>query len=56
MARRFPEPLKISRSFGIHEQPENATIQGVKNAPPGFVDWAKQKGAAISSKAAETRR
>src|SRR5579862_8736635 len=35
---------------------KNPTIEGVKNAPPGFVDWAKQKGAAISSKAAETRR
>jgi uncharacterized protein YjbI with pentapeptide repeats len=34
---------------------KNATIEGVKNAPPGFVDWAKQKGAVISSKAAETR-
>src|SRR6516165_7473768 len=28
---------------------KNATIEGVKNAPPGFVEWATQKGALTSS-------
>src|ERR1700722_16478987 len=32
---------------------KNATIEGVKNAPPGFVDWAKQKGALTSSNVGE---
>src|ERR1700730_3387008 len=32
---------------------KNATIEGVKNAPPGFVDWARQKGALTSSNVGE---
>jgi uncharacterized protein YjbI with pentapeptide repeats len=32
---------------------KNATIEGVKNAPPGFVDWATRKGALPSSNAGE---
>ena len=32
---------------------KNATIEGVKNAPPGFVDWAMQKGALRSSNGGE---
>src|ERR1700719_3536527 len=32
---------------------KNATIEGVKNAPPGFVDWARQKGALTSSNVRE---
>src|SRR5579864_1640643 len=32
---------------------KNATIEGVKNAPLGFVDWAKQKGALTPLKAGE---
>jgi uncharacterized protein YjbI with pentapeptide repeats len=31
---------------------KNATIDGVKNAPPGFVEWAMQKGAVANSNAA----
>jgi Pentapeptide repeats (8 copies) len=32
---------------------KNATIEGVRNAPLGFVDWAKQKGALTPLKAGE---
>jgi len=32
---------------------KNATIGGVKNAPPGFVEWAVQKGALSSSNLTE---
>ena len=35
---------------------KNATIEGVKNAPPGFVDWARQEGALTSSNAGEKGR
>jgi uncharacterized protein YjbI with pentapeptide repeats len=31
---------------------KNATIEGVKSAPPGFVEWAMQKGAVANSNAA----
>jgi hypothetical protein len=30
---------------------KNATIEGVKSAPPGFVEWAMQKGAMTGSNA-----
>jgi uncharacterized protein YjbI with pentapeptide repeats len=32
---------------------KNATIEGVKNAPPGFVEWAVRKGALSSSNLTE---
>ena len=35
---------------------KNATIERVKNAPPGFVEWATQKGATTSSNGREKAR